>query len=109
MSDRSTSRDGLEAEILGKSIDQRQFDQGVFPFDAWEYQDPHTVANPDLIVQEPYEFKVERSVEVGADDAVYFGDKTTNDSWRITRSGDDLLVQQREAGSWVTKSTIAGA
>ena len=39
--------------------------------------------------------------------AVYFGDSETDGSWRITRSGNDLVIQRRESGSWVTKSTIS--
>ena len=39
--------------------------------------------------------------------AYHFGIPTDNDSWRITRSGTDLVIQRRESGSWVTKSTIA--
>ena len=42
-----------------------------------------------------------------ASGAYHFGDPTANDSWRITRSGTDLVIQRRESGSWVTKSTIA--
>jgi hypothetical protein len=41
--------------------------------------------------------------------AFYIGPVATNGSWRIIQSGDDLLIQQREAGSYVTKSTISGA
>jgi hypothetical protein len=38
---------------------------------------------------------------------IYFGDDSTNGSWRIVRSGDDLLIQRLESGTWTTKSTIA--
>ena len=48
-------------------------------------------------------------LEVGAANAFYFGGSETNDSWRIIRSGDDLLFQQREVGTWNTKQTISGA
>lgn len=39
----------------------------------------------------------------------YIGDRSTDGSWRFTISGDDLLIQQREAGTYNTKSTISGA
>jgi len=39
--------------------------------------------------------------------AYYFGDSGTDGSWRITRSGNDLVIQRRVSGSWVTKSTIS--
>jgi hypothetical protein len=29
-----------------------------------------------------------------------------NDDWQIIESGGDLLIQKREAGAWVTKTTI---
>lgn len=34
----------------------------------------------------------------------YFGDSTTDGTWRITPVGNNLSVQRREAGSWVEKS-----
>jgi hypothetical protein len=30
----------------------------------------------------------------------------TNGNWRITQSGNDLVIQRLEAGTWTTKSTI---
>jgi hypothetical protein len=47
------------------------------------------------------------SVEVDADEAYYFGPVATNGSWRIIRSGNDLVIERREAGAYVTKSTIS--
>lgn len=46
------------------------------------------------------------SVEIGSGDAYLMGDPTTNGSWRIIRSGDNLLMQRRESGTWTTKQTI---
>jgi hypothetical protein len=46
-------------------------------------------------------------VEAAAAGAMYFGDPATNDSWRIVRSGNNLVIERRESGSWVTKSTIS--
>jgi len=41
---------------------------------------------------------------IGTDDnTVNIGDPNTNGSWRFTISGANLLVQKREAGSWVEK------
>lgn len=37
---------------------------------------------------------------------VYFGASDTNGSWRIRPSGTDLLIERRESGSWVAKTTI---
>lgn len=36
----------------------------------------------------------------------YFGDTATDGSWRIGRSGTDLVIERLETGSWVTKQTI---
>lgn len=44
--------------------------------------------------------------ELGSTNAIVFGDPLTNGSWRIIRSGDNLITQRLEAGSWVTKQTI---
>ena len=49
------------------------------------------------------------NVVVGSDDAIYFGNPSSDTSWRIIRSGDNLLFQQNEVGTWNTKSTISGA
>ena len=34
---------------------------------------------------------------------VYFGGTTTEGSWRLVRSGDDLKVQRYESSVWVDK------
>ncbi len=47
-----------------------------------------------------------RDIEIGAADAFYLGDPTTDGTWRIIRSGNDLLSQRRESGFYVTKQTI---
>ncbi len=47
------------------------------------------------------------SIELDSTEAVYWGDANTNGSWRRIRSGNDLLDQRREAGTWVTKSTVS--
>jgi hypothetical protein len=36
-------------------------------------------------------------------DALYIGDPLTNGSWRMVAVGNNLSVQRRESGSWVTK------
>lgn len=50
---------------------------------------------------------VNGDAELSSTGSVYFGDPTTNDSWRIVRSGNNLVIQRRESGSYVTKSTIS--
>jgi hypothetical protein len=46
------------------------------------------------------------SVDVGAAEAFYLGGKNTDGSWRMTRSGSDLVIQLRVSGSWVTKQVV---
>jgi len=43
---------------------------------------------------------------LGAAGILYFGAAATDGTWRIMRSGNDLVIQRRESGSYVTKSTI---
>lgn len=45
-------------------------------------------------------------IETADGGAMYFGDPTTNNTWKIVRSGNDLIIQRRESGSYVTKTTI---
>lgn len=40
------------------------------------------------------------------DDAFYFGDPTTDGSWRIVRDGNDLSFERRETGTWVFKMKL---
>ena len=37
--------------------------------------------------------------------AVYFGSPSVNGSWRIVRDGNDLNIERRESGSWVSKDS----
>lgn len=46
-------------------------------------------------------------LQLPSGNAVYLGDKLTNGSWRIIRSGNNLSFQRREAGVWVEKSFVA--
>ena len=44
---------------------------------------------------------------LNASSYLYLGDASTNGTWRIGRSGDDLIFQRMESDSWVTKHTIS--
>jgi hypothetical protein len=48
-----------------------------------------------------------QAIDTGATGAYYLGNSSTDGSWRITRSGNNLVIQRREAGDWVTKDTVA--
>ena len=51
-------------------------------------------------------FDTDKSISVPEDEAFYFGAKDTDSSWRAIRNGDDLAIQRRESGFWVTKRTV---
>ena len=74
------------------------------------FEDSSAVYMPMLVVEASAEFGT--YVEVGTDiigDAstgLYFGEMATNGSWRLRRSGDNLVFERREAGVWVIKQTI---
>jgi hypothetical protein len=51
--------------------------------------------------------RMNANVETDSATGFYFGDQSTNGTWRIIRSGNDLVIERREAGAYVTKSTIA--
>jgi hypothetical protein len=46
-------------------------------------------------------------VEIASDGWTYYGDPATDGSWRVGRSGSDLVVEKRLSGSWTTKHTFA--
>jgi hypothetical protein len=54
-----------------------------------------------------YDSLVTTDLELASDAAIYLGNFDTNGSWRFVRSGNDLVIQRLEAGTWTTKSTIA--
>lgn len=45
-------------------------------------------------------------VEIASDAWHYYGDPTTDGSWRTGRVSADLVVQKRESGTWTTKHTF---
>lgn len=49
---------------------------------------------------------VNADTTIGSASYFYLGDSVTNGSWRIGRSGNNLVFERRESGSWVTKNTI---
>lgn len=38
--------------------------------------------------------------------AFYLGNPSVDGTWRITRSGNNLVTERREVGVWVIKDTI---
>jgi hypothetical protein len=50
---------------------------------------------------------VEGSTTIKSDSAYYLGVSNVDGSWRIVRSGDNLVFERREATVWVNKSTIS--
>ncbi len=57
----------------------------------------------DVFVEDLY---ADNTVETSEAGMFYWGDPSTDGTWRLTRQGDNLVVQRRESSSWVTKSTF---
>ena len=51
---------------------------------------------------------VNDGVQIANDKGFYIGTKDEDGSWVIIVSGNDLVIQKHEGGSYVTKSTIGG-
>ncbi len=49
------------------------------------------------------------AIGVESDQAILFGTATTNGSWRLIRSGDNLSIQRRESDAWVEKTSITAS
>jgi hypothetical protein len=52
-------------------------------------------------------FQFAGDVAVDAAKAFYLGNPTTDGTWRMIRSGNNLLMERRESGAYVTKQTIS--
>lgn len=47
-----------------------------------------------------------KEIEIATDNWLYFGNPTTDGSWRIAPLSGNFVTQKRESGIWVTKQTI---
>ena len=45
-------------------------------------------------------------IAIASDKAYYLGATATDGTWRFIRVGNDLAIQRRESGVYVTKATI---
>jgi hypothetical protein len=45
-------------------------------------------------------------IEATSTSVFYFGDTTTDGSWRIKRDGNDLVFERRESSAWTEKYRI---
>jgi len=52
------------------------------------------------------DLEVTGDIETGSTKAFYFGDQTTDGSWRIVRSGNNLNFERRESSVWVAKDAM---
>jgi hypothetical protein len=74
---------------------------------------PTQVENSELIdLLSPYVVgrygnqSISGDLALDASNALYFGPADTDGSWRIVRSGNNLVFERRELGVWNTKDTI---
>jgi len=51
----------------------------------------------------------DNDIQIPSNAAIYMGSPNVDSSWRFVRSGDDLLLEQRESGVWNVKQTFSGA
>lgn len=49
---------------------------------------------------------VSGDIALSSSNHFYIGDSDTDGTWRIGRSGDNLIFQRRESSLWVTKGQI---
>lgn len=52
--------------------------------------------------------KLNDDLQIGSTKAYYIGDSVTDGSWRFIINEDNLEVQKRVSGNWVTKQIISG-
>jgi hypothetical protein len=66
--------------------------------------DDNKYVNPEWVL-----FFEKLAKKARIDDLKEFGTGAieTNGNWRITQSGNDLVIQRLESGTWTTKSTIS--
>jgi len=69
------------------------------------------IATPSEVVEVGGNIKASGTITgtnhiAGSANYFYLGDPTTDGSWRIGRSGNNLVSERRESGTWVTKQTI---
>lgn len=63
-----------------------------------------------IVLGQPSVYKLEVNddgVVMSNFDALYYGESDVDGSWRIAASGNDMVMQRRESGSWVTKTTFS--
>jgi len=51
-------------------------------------------------------YRKDESIEVPTGSAFYFGEESTEGTWRIIRTGNDLSIQRYESSVWVNKTII---
>jgi len=66
---------------------------------------PHAAPEEDYHVLNKKYFDDNHGI-FGATDFIYFGAVDTNGTWRIGRSGNNLVFERREAGAYVTKGAF---
>ena len=49
---------------------------------------------------------IKHDFTIGSTSAFYFGDSTTDGTWKISRNGTDLVIERRESGSYVEKGSF---
>lgn len=68
-----------------------------------DLQDFYELLREELDKQWRLLFQDVSTIQVGDDGWIYFGNKNTDGTWRIGRSGNDWNMERRESGTYVAK------
>ena len=62
--------------------------------------------NPFTGKMDYFGFSSTADIEIASANAIYLGDPSTDGTWKIVISGNDLEFQRRESGSFVFKGAF---
>lgn len=74
--------------------------------EVYEFPSKTPVDVLDNILGDARYLKLDQTNPQAIINGIYFGDPTVDGSWRIFPSGNNLMMQRRESGSWETKSEV---
>ncbi|MCP4674324.1 MAG: hypothetical protein GY854_02160 [Deltaproteobacteria bacterium] len=115
----STAGNYMFAGIIGHCVDDTASSEvgkldfftsvsGVFA-SRMSIQENVVIGSGSLGVGEPApssSIDVAGDIEVGSSNWHYWGDPSTDSSWRLGRSGNDMVLERRESSVWVNKQTF---
>jgi len=76
--------------------------------EVWTTPNDSTTASVSLRVGQDKTLTAYGDITLPPTSAVYLGDKTTTGTWRMIRSGDDLVFERYNGANWIVCGTIDG-